>query len=101
MTHLIPLSALERAAKIRPAGWLATVKAAGTLRGPQLELTPDAYQRLVADYGALTGLRGLGDVVALGAKPMARAVDRVFGTDLAHCGACQERQRRWNAAVPL
>jgi len=38
----------------------------------------------------------LGDAVATVAQPIARAIDRVAGTDLQNCGACKRRQARWN-----
>ncbi|MBS0207500.1 MAG: hypothetical protein JSS27_00965 [Planctomycetes bacterium] len=44
-------------------------------------------------------LRGLGDVVAALAQPIARVIDAVAGTNIANCGDCQERQRQLNQAV--
>lgn len=49
----------------------------------------------------MTGIEGIGDLVALGAKPVARAIDRFFGTDLEHCAACEERRKLLNAAMPF
>lgn len=46
-------------------------------------------------------IEGLGDLVELGAKPLARAIDRVFGTDLVNCPSCEQRRQDWNAAVPF
>lgn len=37
---------------------------------------------------------GLGDRVEKIAQPIARAIDRVFGTKLASCGGCKKR-REW------
>jgi len=45
--------------------------------------------------------RGLGDVVALGAKPVARVLDRIFGTRFFDCGKCEERQTKLNDLVPF
>lgn len=39
---------------------------------------------------------GLGDAVAVVAKPIARVIDAVAGTDLAHCGGCEKRRRALN-----
>lgn len=44
---------------------------------------------------------GLGDVVAVAARPVAAVIDRVFGTDLKHCGGCGERQEGLNAVAPF
>jgi hypothetical protein len=40
---------------------------------------------------------GLGDAAALAFKPMAWAIDKVWGTDLLHCEKCAERRAKWNA----
>jgi len=45
--------------------------------------------------------RGLGDLVAAVAQPIARAVDRVAGTDIKHCPGCAKRQGALNRAVPF
>jgi hypothetical protein len=39
---------------------------------------------------------GLGDVVAAVAKPVARAIDKVAGTDLKNCEGCKGRRERLN-----
>ena len=44
--------------------------------------------------------RGLGDVVALFAEPIARASDAVLGTHLVGCNACAERRAALNNLVP-
>ncbi len=46
-------------------------------------------------------LRGAGDAVALVAKPVARALDRVLGTRLAKCGECKSRQEWLNEMMPF
>lgn len=43
---------------------------------------------------------GLGDLVAKVAQPLARAIDRVAGTNVAGCGGCKGRKDKLNAAVP-
>lgn len=40
--------------------------------------------------------RGLGDAVAAVAQPIARAIDRIAGTDIQHCGGCQKRRNYLN-----
>jgi hypothetical protein len=44
--------------------------------------------------------RGLGDVVALFAEPIARASDAVLGTHLVGCNACAERRAALNRLIP-
>lgn len=45
--------------------------------------------------------RGAGDVVAAVAQPIARAIDRVAGTNIAGCGGCKKRQESLNKALPF
>lgn len=48
-----------------------------------------------------TRMRGLGDLVASVAQPIARAIDTVAGTKVASCGACKKRQDALNQALPF
>lgn len=45
--------------------------------------------------------RGLGDVVEDVAKPVARVIDRIAGTDIAHCSGCAKRREALNRIVPF
>lgn len=101
----ISLIRLREQAANRPAGYFAAVLAAGTVDGDYLQLTPCAYRALVLTYQPpalpLSRIsRGsrfkLGDCVAAIAQPIARAVDRTFGTNLANCQPCKKRQARLN-----
>lgn len=38
----------------------------------------------------------LGDAVAAIAQPIARAIDRIAGTDIEHCKGCAKRQKTLN-----
>jgi hypothetical protein len=44
---------------------------------------------------------GLGDRVERIAQPIARAIDKVAGTNIQGCGACQKRKEALNKAFPL
>lgn len=44
--------------------------------------------------------RGLGDLVAVFAEPIARISDAALGTKLTGCGACSKRREALNAIVP-
>lgn len=46
-------------------------------------------------------MRGLGDAVALVAEPIARASDKMLGTQLVGCGGCKKRREALNRAVPF
>ena len=46
-------------------------------------------------------MRGVGDVVAVVAQPIAAAFDAVAGTNLKTCGGCKQRQERLNELVPF
>lgn len=45
--------------------------------------------------------KGAGDVVAAVAKPVAKVIDTVAGTNLAQCGGCKQRQEALNKAIPF
>lgn len=44
--------------------------------------------------------RGLGDVVEAVAKPIARQIDRIAGTDIEHCHGCAARRKMLNKRFP-
>ena len=44
--------------------------------------------------------RGLGDVVAIFAEPIARASDALLGTKLVGCNSCAERRAALNKLMP-
>jgi hypothetical protein len=46
-------------------------------------------------------MRGLGDVVAAVAQPIARAIDRVAKKNFQNCGGCKARQEKLNKIAPL
>lgn len=94
MSALIPinLSSLKRAADGRPEGYYQAVLESGTIDGERVWLAPEKYSELSQRFSP----RGLGDQVARIAKPIARAVDAVFGTDIEHCPSCKARQEWMN-----
>jgi hypothetical protein len=58
---------------------------------PHPKVSPEKY-RLAESIRT----RQYGDAVEIVAKPIARAVDKVIGTNLVNCGACAKRRERWN-----
>lgn len=46
-------------------------------------------------------VKGLGDVVAAMAKPIARVSDKVFKTKFVGCRACATRQQKLNEIMPF
>lgn len=44
---------------------------------------------------------GLGDLVESVAKPIAKAIDGIAGTNIEGCGACQKRKKYLNKKFPL
>lgn len=97
----LPIARLQAAAKGRPEGWLPAVLAFGTVTGEVVEFDPEEYAFVLAEFGPLAGPRGLGDVVARLAQPIARGVDALAGTKLANCGGCARRQAALNDAFPF
>jgi lauroyl/myristoyl acyltransferase len=45
--------------------------------------------------------RGLGDMVAAVAQPIAKAIDAVAKTNLQNCGGCKARREKLNQIAPL
>ena len=45
--------------------------------------------------------RGLGDRVERIVQPLARAIDRVAGTNIQGCAGCKKRREALNKAFPL
>ena len=45
--------------------------------------------------------RGLGDMVEAAAKPVARMIDRIAGTDIEHCSGCARRRDAMNRRFSL
>jgi len=71
---------------------------------PEIEVDENICEKLNGvDRAAYcrTNPRGLGDLVALVAKPIAGAIDSVAGTNLRKCGSCASRRAALNKAVPL
>jgi hypothetical protein len=118
----------QRAAE-RPPGYFEDCLAAGELRDDgYLYINASAYHSLKAKYSSSPPIQpfhhstiqsapprspnpqstnqkrkmsGLGDAVALIAKPIARVIDRVGGTQLENCKPCARRQAKLNALMPF
>jgi len=45
--------------------------------------------------------KGLGDVIAVVAQPIAIGLDSVFHTSLENCGGCKKRQENFNRLFPF
>jgi hypothetical protein len=91
----IPLAELLKS----PCAWHKAL-AVGKLNGGMLQIDDTKFAQIEAECGQ-PGIRGLGDVVALVARPVARAIDAVAGTKLAGCGGCKSRQAKLNRILPL
>lgn len=46
-------------------------------------------------------IKGLGDLVAYVARPIAGIIDKVAGTNISNCSGCAKRQQQLNEQVPL
>lgn len=58
-------------------------------------------QRIRAKLGVPKKITGLGDVVEIVAKPVAKVSDAVFGTNLRNCEKCPERKEYLNKKFPI
>jgi hypothetical protein len=57
------------------------------------------YQRLAGPEKP--DVKGAGDLLARIVKPIARKIDRIFGTRFEDCGGCEERRKWLNEKLPL
>lgn len=73
-----------------PSGRAAQLLAHGTLEGHTLTLP----------QGEPPAARGLGDIVASIAQPIAKGIDALAGTHLGDCGGCKKRREALNRMVP-
>jgi len=46
-------------------------------------------------------IRGLGDVVAVVAQPIAKVIDKVAGTKIQGCSSCENRRKALNKLLPI
>lgn len=100
----INLNALREAATKRPSGYLEECLSRGVVKGEYLEILPEDYYHLRTKYRSnpeTKTFKGLGDVVALVAQPIAKTIDKVFHTNVAGCGGCKQRQQKLNELVPF
>jgi hypothetical protein len=86
----------ERAAQ-RPPGYLEAVLAAGSRHGDLITLDLKAYHDLCEKYSP----RGVGDLIAKVAQPVARAIDAFLGTNIQNCDGCLDRQNKLNEILPF
>jgi hypothetical protein len=94
---------LAAMAATRGEDFRRAVLAVATVDGETITLSESAWraaQRTYPPGAAPPKPRGLGDVVALFAEPIARASDAVLGTKLVGCNACAERRAALNKLVP-
>jgi len=94
---------LERA-KIRRAGFREAVLALAPPIEGKLSVEMTDWHRLTREYfippPPAPPPRGLGDVVAIFAEPIARASDALLGTHLVGCNSCAERRAALNKLLP-
>jgi hypothetical protein len=65
------------------------------------DMTPEQRSAYIREKRAQrAGGRGLGDIVAAVAQPVAAAVDAALGTNLKGCRACAQRREALNRIFP-
>lgn len=89
----ISIAELKDTAPRRPDGYMEDVLSRGTVDGEFLILPRLEYLALCAKY------RQLGDMVEVAAKPIAKAIDKVAGTNLRNCGGCRRRRYALNKST--
>lgn len=97
---LITLRSIEENAKNRPEGYMADVLSHGVIKGSNLEISSNDYIALIKKYNP-ERMKGMGDLVAKVAQPIAKGLDRIFGTNIQGCGGCKKRQEKLNELIPF
>ena len=95
MSNTLKLSAPERQARLRVCQSCGQFSQCASARN--LALAETSCPRTLWPELA----RGVGDLVAAVAQPIAGAIDNVFGTNLKNCGGCATRREALNKALPL
>ena len=81
----------------------------------QIQLDPNPPEPINSadDWERVTGLKfdkkaapkkeisGLGDIVEKVAQPIAKSIDRLFGTNIKDCGGCKSRKNSLNKRFPI
>ncbi|MDE2106725.1 MAG: hypothetical protein KGL39_56440 [Patescibacteria group bacterium] len=101
MKVIITQSELDSGAAIFQNGFVEAVKGAGESTDAGTVLDAMILAVLMKRYPPSEPMRGLGDMVAKVAQPVARAIDAVAGTKIANCGGCAKRQDALNKAIPF
>ncbi len=94
------VSRLESWRDKMPEGYIAEILAKGTVTNGIIEISYDDVRAIQSKYQPQP-IKGLGDVVAKIAQPIARAIDRVAKTDLKNCARCKKTQARLNKSFPI
>lgn len=87
----ILLRVLEKQSETRSTGYYQACLEAGTVDGDKLLIDDVRFHAIRKQYG------GIGTAVATVAQPIARTIDRVFGTRLKDCHGCHERKDYLNS----
>jgi hypothetical protein len=68
--------------------------------GAWVQVSAEEYAQTRDKYSPRIKKRGLGDLVAIVAQPIAGAIDAVAGTNLKGCKGCKSRQEALNRLIP-
>jgi len=69
---------------------------AGKFDGTRVTVPDAEARRILADCPEPDQIKGLGDMVAAVAQPIAQALDALLGINLANCGGCKDRKEKLN-----
>jgi len=91
------LSDLKAKATMRADGYYEAITSRGTISGDKLYIEVGILKEMAEKWHPM----GLGSYIAKIAKPIARGIDSVIGTDLEHCDQCAAREAFLNKHFPL
>lgn len=99
----VRIADIQAKAPQRPQGYVEAVLASGNVQGEYLIIDFAKYRQLVEQYNPQVKkrMKGFGDMVAKAAQPIAKAIDKVAGTNIQNCQPCKKRQETLNQVLPF
>lgn len=94
----IPVAEVHHIGRVSPERYMRLMKSGSGVSGAgALMIEESKYREIMG----MCKLRGIGDLVALAAKSVARVGDAILKTSLSNCRGCEERQRKLNNLIPF
>jgi hypothetical protein len=116
MKKPIRIKDIEKMSKFRPIGYKEEVLNSGEVIDDMLWIEWGDYKKLLEKYSPNArstvnkskpcsscgqSPKGLGSAIEKIAKPIAKMIDKVVGTDIQNCGGCKKRKEKLDQLFPF